>query len=377
MYYFRSNIMQQKITALNAIANLLSLETSGIYNNIIDIPVEQIFFILRFCLDDNAPSVLNASIKAMRNLFYYPIDETCLDSLLSFGNGIIQPTLSSEEIDRDDDNTVKDQQLAETNLVKCLMRTEILTRIRYIINTVKPTLETIRYILEILIRLARDSERISTLVFECEGLIPNIITHFVPRVFKENVSNLNYGVPLKQAIKLCRILSARDRKIALKLINKYNIMDSILMYLSNEHYSSNTTGIQLQIESLHLWNVFIRYDLALEQFLVVQPALLQMLHYHVQNTNQDVSTSYTMHGHVAAILCLVGSMAKKQSFYTLPYIDLLTNQALIKWVTQFSNSTTFLVSIYCFERQMFLCIFLVWKISDNIIAIILSFINIR
>ncbi|GJQ84057.1 hypothetical protein Trydic_g10517 [Trypoxylus dichotomus] len=338
----RSNIMQQKITALNSLANLLSLETSGVYDNIIDIPIEKIFFILRFSLDDNAPFVLNASIKAMRNLFYYPIDEACLDSMLGFGAGIIQPTLSSEEEDKDDDNTIKDQQLAETNLIKCLMRTEILTRIRYVINTVKPPLETICYCLEILIRLSRDSERISNLIFECVGLLSSIITHFMPKLFKENVSNLNYGVPLKQAVKLCRILSTRDKKFALRLINKYSIMDSILMYLSNDHYSSNSTGMQLQIESLHLWNVFVYYDLALEQFLVIQPVLLQMLHYHVQNTNQDISTSYTMHGHVAAILHLIGSVAKKQSNYILPYVNLLTDQALNKWVLQFTNSTKFL-----------------------------------
>lgn len=126
---FRSNISQQKITALNSMANLLSLETSGIYDNIIDIPMEQVFFILRFCLDDNAPFALNASIKAMRNLFYYPIDEACLDSLLGFGTGMIQPTLLSEEHDKEDDNTINDQQLAEMNLVKCLLRTDVLTRI--------------------------------------------------------------------------------------------------------------------------------------------------------------------------------------------------------------------------------------------------------
>jgi hypothetical protein len=126
---FRSNIIQQKIIALNSIANILSLHSTGVYDDIIDLPLEQIFFVLRFCLDDNTPAVLNASIKAMRNLFYSKVDETCLDCLLGFGLGKVQPTLAADD-DPEDDNTVNDQQLAETNLVKCLARTQILTRIR-------------------------------------------------------------------------------------------------------------------------------------------------------------------------------------------------------------------------------------------------------
>lgn len=99
------------------------------YDDIIDLPLEQIFFVIRFCLDDNTPAVLNASIKSMRNLFYSQVDETCLDSLLGFDLGTIQPTLGVDN-EMEDDYTVNDQQLAERNLVKCLARTEILTRIR-------------------------------------------------------------------------------------------------------------------------------------------------------------------------------------------------------------------------------------------------------
>lgn len=98
------------------------------YENVIDVPIEQTFFVLRMCLDDNTPSVLNAAMKALRNLFYYEVDETCLNSTLGFGFGIVQPILAVDE--EEDDNTVNDQQLVETNLVKCLARTDILVRIR-------------------------------------------------------------------------------------------------------------------------------------------------------------------------------------------------------------------------------------------------------
>lgn len=128
IFFFSSSVIQQKVLALNTIANILSLQTTGIYENIIDIPVEQIFFVVRLCLDENTPSVLNVALKAMRNLFYNQVDETCLDVMLGFGEYVVQPVLSIDE--EEDDKTINDQQLAETNLVKCLARTNILIRIR-------------------------------------------------------------------------------------------------------------------------------------------------------------------------------------------------------------------------------------------------------
>lgn len=178
----RSNVIQQKIIALNTIAAILNLHASGIYDHIIELPIEQIFFVLRFCLDENTPATLNSSIKAMRNLFCNTIDETCLDCMLGFGLGKIQPVLS---VDEDvDDNTVNDQQLAEQNLVKCLFRSGILIRIRYIINVVKPSdIETIVNCLDILIRLARDSDFIARELYEFDGLIESVVGNFMPKVF--------------------------------------------------------------------------------------------------------------------------------------------------------------------------------------------------
>lgn len=121
-------MLQQKIVALNTIGGILALHITGVYENVIDVPIEQTFFVVRMCLDDNTPSVLNAAIKAMRNLVFCQVDETCLNGILGFGVGIVQPILGIDE--GEDDSTVNDQQLVEMNLVKCLVRSDIIIRIR-------------------------------------------------------------------------------------------------------------------------------------------------------------------------------------------------------------------------------------------------------
>lgn len=77
----------------------------------------------------------------------------------------------------------------------------------------------------------------------------------------------------------------------------------------------------------------------------MQPIILQMLYFHVQKTDQDTSTSYTIQSHVGAILTLINFVCKKQPHCILPYVDILTVTALNKWSLQFNNSNTFLVCI--------------------------------
>ncbi|KAJ8917851.1 hypothetical protein NQ315_010764 [Exocentrus adspersus] len=344
----RSSVIQQKIISLNCIANVLSLNSTGVYDGIIDLPLEQIFFVVRFCLDDNTPAVLNASIKAMRNLIFSQVDESCLDGLKAFGMGLIEPVLAMDN-EKEDDITENDQQLVEKNIVRCLARTEILTRIRYIINTVKPSLETIVYCMDILIRLARDSDLILSKIFGCDGLIETILANFVPAEINTGASTGSpYGLPLIQAIKLLRVISSRSRILAAKVISKYDILNSIAFYLSNDTFAQNVNGLRLQSECMHLWSLFIHYGLALEHFSALQPVLLNMLNYHFKNTNLDIVTTFARQGHASALLILLANAAKRNYNLITPFLTTLIEMCLPKWSFQFGILTEFV----CGKLQM-------------------------
>lgn len=192
----------------------------------------------------------------MRNLFYNKIDETCLDSLLGFGFGQTEPILPVDNA-IEDDNTINDQQLSELNLIRCLTRTEILTRIRYVINTIRPGIETIVYCLDLLIRLTRDCEFVLNKVYGSHDLVGSIKRLFVPNRVEEYE-------PLVEAVKFLRLLSCRSINISTDLNEKFSIMDSLSFYLTSERFSLNSKGLKLQTESLHLWNVYVSYGLSLE-----------------------------------------------------------------------------------------------------------------
>nr|CAI5819455.1 unnamed protein product [Callosobruchus analis] len=326
-------------------ANILSLYSTGVYDEILDLPIEQIFFVIRFCLDDNTPAVLNSSIKALRNLFFSQVDETCLNSLLGFGIGMIQPILAIDH-DKEDDSTINDQQLAEKNLVRCLLRTDILTRIRYIINTIKPPLETIVYCIDILIRIARDSEFLLSQICNCDGLLKSIFTHFVPKEFSAGSSESAYGLPLLQAIKLLRIITSRSKTWALKLLKKYTVLDSIISYLSDDTFSANINGLRLQTECMHFWTLVSHYGLTEDKYSELEPILIRMLNYHSRNTNFNFDTTFVRQGHVAALLTLLGNEFQKNSSRAVPFLPLLIEQCLPKWVSQFCSIDTYAVRNY-------------------------------
>ncbi|CAG9768549.1 unnamed protein product [Ceutorhynchus assimilis] len=328
----RSNVMQQRIMALNTLANILSIEQTGVYEKVFDLPIEQIFFVLRVALDDNTPSVLAAAAKALRNLVYFQIDETCLDNMLGFGMGFVQPILAIDSA-MEDDITVNDQQLAETNLVKCLIRSGILTRIRYIVNTIKPHTETIIHCIEILIRLARDSEFIINKILQCEGLIGSLIKYFLPP-FKSlglDKSCPGYFMPLPHIIKLLRVLSSRNRNIAASLLNKYDLLIIMMSYLNEDHFSQNAFAMRLQVESMYYWTVVLHYGLSIDSLSQHSNIILKFLDYHFKNTNNDMSTTLIRQSHVTALFMLLTKAVEKEHVL----FQSLTTQCFEKWMSQF------------------------------------------
>lgn len=127
--FSRSAVLQQKIIALNSIANILFLNSNGVYQDILELPIEQLFFLIRFCMDDNSPGIVKSSVKAMKYLICGYCDEICLDCQLGFGFDHMMPILPVDHEDKDD-KMENDQQLAEKNLIRCLVRTRIYSRIR-------------------------------------------------------------------------------------------------------------------------------------------------------------------------------------------------------------------------------------------------------
>lgn len=74
-YARRSNVAQQRVSAIASIAGLLNIYNQGFYDAVLEIPISKIFFLLRFAFDDNVPALLEVTSKALATLFHNDSDE--------------------------------------------------------------------------------------------------------------------------------------------------------------------------------------------------------------------------------------------------------------------------------------------------------------
>lgn len=158
----RSTVMQQRLSALSAIGGILSIYNQGYYDGIFELPISKIFFLLRYAFDDNMTAMLEVTAKVLATLFYSETDEILLDTTFDSSLDFIEPTLEMRlegehdestdavdlsgqfakmhlksnlceaKVDDDENNlsSLNDFHLAETDLIKCLLRTNILQRIK-------------------------------------------------------------------------------------------------------------------------------------------------------------------------------------------------------------------------------------------------------
>lgn len=340
----RSTMTQQRAIALATLAGILDYNSSGIYKNVIDIPLTKIFFIIRIALDDNKPIILEPALKGLRNLLFNKVDEACLDALLGFGK-LDQPYLENDKSEikeiESEESDLKDFHLAEIDLISASLRTDILQRISYILSMIKPNINCVQFCLQILTRLSRDSLETTMQIFNQKALITFIIENFIPVTsldFMFNPSIVYQGKPILAALKYVRILSGQSRDIALELINSYNILNSLYSYIASNVQS--TYGLIIQIESFQILVNIFNFKCATDSIASLHPVLIDTFNKHVQATDLTIKTNNLALSHAASSISLIGTILKVgdpkiiQS-YSSQY-KLLISNGIQKWFSQLS-----------------------------------------
>nr|ACV53878.1 GH25610p [Drosophila melanogaster] len=331
----RSTVLQQRLSAFGAIAGIFSIYNQGFYDQVLSLPISKIFFLLRFGLDDNAPAQLEVVSRALSNLFYNETDEVLLDHVHDNAYCHWQPTLEvlgngsdgngedtdtnsiaflqrymkllttsksvRAEVDEDESESrtsMDDFQLAETDLMDCLLRTNILQRIRFILVSVKPDNSTVESCLKLLIRIARTSTKVARQLANESHLIDTLFKHFLP---SSSGSNQFYGQPQVLFLKLIRVLICHHLDIA-KGISKGVLITRLQQYLFLQ--DNKVQMVRIQIEALRILRCLLLLGIVdrdiFRQFL---PALRQLLDWHGNHCAFDgVGGSGLVRQHAAALL---------------------------------------------------------------------------
>ncbi|XP_073995114.1 RNA polymerase II-associated protein 1 isoform X2 [Rhodnius prolixus] len=326
----RSSVLQQRVIAINTLANIMANASN--YDECFDTPVlpalleADTFLLLRFSLDDPAQPVVSAAAAAICNLIVNHLDELCLDILLGTPLGIQQPSFGvALEVSKDDISELKDQELLKLDIIKGALRTDLLTRIKYILVDLSTEPVEIKHLLKTITRIARHSYETADIVFKCPGLLEKVRTL---------VDKGDEGSYYPEALKLFRILCARSKTFAAIIASDYRVLEAVFSFIAGDKAQRHPETMQLTLESFYTWQTFLNYNIAFESIGQLTPVLLRLLDAHYGLTDISGANSDLEHG--TALVSTLSCAAKLKPGVIAQAIPLLLN-CTRKWLLQYEQ----------------------------------------
>ncbi|XP_042798286.1 RNA polymerase II-associated protein 1 isoform X2 [Panthera leo] len=268
-------------------------------------------FLLRFSLDDRVDAVIAAAVRALQALLVAPGDEELLDSSFSWYHGALTFPLMPSQEDREDDEDEDEEapaekakrkspeegnrppsDLARHDIIKGLLATNLLPRLRYVLEVTCPAPSVVLDILAVLIRLARHSLESATRVLECPRLIETVVREFLPTSWSPMgvgpVLSL-HKVPCATAMKLLRVLASAGRNIAARLLSSFDLRSRLCRFIAEapqEMALPPEEAEMLSTEAFRLWAVAASYGQGSDLYRELYPVLMRAL----QAVPEELST---------------------------------------------------------------------------------------
>ncbi|XP_072027596.1 RNA polymerase II-associated protein 1-like [Amphiura filiformis] len=292
----RSSVVQQRVLALQTLARVLyNCRISDIGGELMEPLVPKlleagVLFLFRWSLDDVNEGVITACIEGLAALLIQPGDESTSDRVFSWYRGSettpMRPVVEDEEDEsgqKIEDKEKSDPQLASQDVIKALLRMNVLERLRYILEVVRPPAPVVLNALAILIRIARHSQEATNEIMKCPRLMQTVFAEFLPLASwksQGDVVSEAYNYPLIPALKLARVICQNGRHFAATLLIKYNLMSVVVRYASMEPVDMPMNigeAFQLSTEAFRVWQICVSYGLACDTYRDLYPLLMQQL----------------------------------------------------------------------------------------------------
>ncbi|XP_032649769.1 RNA polymerase II-associated protein 1 isoform X3 [Chelonoidis abingdonii] len=288
----RSQIIQQRTLALQVLGHVVQKAKAGEFASSLKGSVLRLLldagflFLLRFSLDDAVDNVIAASLRALHALLVSPEDEEYLDQTFSWYQGMavfpFTPNSEEEEEEEEEELTLMektqgkkskvenkpDPDVARYDVIKGLLKTQFLQRLRYILEVVRPVPAVVLDILDILIRVARHSSEACSQLLACPRLTETIVREFLPVQWDPRVAEPGHlltslhGIACATAMKLIRVLASGGRNATAILLNKFELKSRLSRFIAEDPQDLSLRreeAIRLSTEAFRLWAVAAGY----------------------------------------------------------------------------------------------------------------------
>ncbi|XP_059117154.1 RNA polymerase II-associated protein 1 isoform X1 [Peromyscus eremicus] len=303
----RSQVSQQRALALHVLSQIIGRAQAGefgdrLVGSILRLLLDAGFlFLLRFSLDDRVDGVIAAAVRALRTLLVAPGDEELLDSTFSWYHGASAFPLMPSQEDKEDEGEEEEPttekakkktpeeesrpppDLARHDVIKGLLATNLLPRLRYVLEVTCPGPSVVLDILAVLTRVARHSLESAMRVLECPRLIDTIVQEFLPTSWSPmgvGPTSSLYKVPCAAAMKLLRVLASAGRNIAARLLSSLDVRSRLCRFVAEapqELALPPEEAETLSTEALRLWAVVASYGQGGDLYRELYPVLMRAL----------------------------------------------------------------------------------------------------
>ncbi|XP_059037198.1 RNA polymerase II-associated protein 1 isoform X1 [Mustela lutreola] len=341
----RSQVSQQRALALHVLAQVISRAQAGefgdrLVGSVLRLLLDAGFlFLLRFSLDDRVDGVIAAAVRALRALLVAPGDEELLDSTFSWYRGaLVFPLMPSQEDEDDEDEDEEPpaekikrkspeqgnrppSDLARHDVIKGLLATNLLPRLRYLLEVTCPAPSVVLDILAVLIRLARHSLESATRVLECPRLIETVVREFLPTSWypmRAGPAPSLHRVPCAAAMKLLRVLASAGRNIAARLLSSFDLRSRLSRFLAEapqEMALPLEEAEALSSEAFRLWAVAASYGQGAELYRELYPVLMRALQAVPEELSTQPARPLSMQ-RIASLLTLLAQLTLATSSTT-------------------------------------------------------------
>ena len=285
-----SSFQSQKIISLQTLAfiarnaqNDISIDEhlqTILLKVLVDIGVPMIF---RIAMDNTAISIICLGVLGIRNLLVNTIDCDFLDNVQYTSVGVSLPLLNSNSKPlKEGEEESTDLEELQNDLVQGLIKTNILTRIKYIIDKVRPPPTSVTCLVEILTHIARYSKSTALQVVNTDKLMELVVSSFLPFVvtFEKEVGS--YGECCVGVVKLCFHLVVVSRVCATLVVSRVSLFETLLQFalLEAKSFAENSARItELIISSLQTLRALACYGIGLEYFQTGYETFIHKLQY--------------------------------------------------------------------------------------------------
>ena len=145
--------------------------------------------------------------------------------------------ISSETEFQKEAPELKDIQILNADLILGLFRMDVLDRLAYVLETLRPSSQTtVINILRLLARMSRHSLESAAKIVEHKTLLTIVVRHFLPLTSPalSTASGNVYGTPVHHALKLVRVVMTWSRSFSSQILDKFDLGKKILCYISTE-----------------------------------------------------------------------------------------------------------------------------------------------